>query len=272
MKRNQIVKKSYGVICAKYNTRTKKVEFLIEQKRITFAFTEFIWKHYGKNGKNDQDKLARLFDFMSAEEKMDIASLDTVKIWYRLWLKYPDMNSPDYEKYLSFKNYFEKSFTLDRGYRLREIISRSQKSASLWEIPKGRKANPQEKDINCAVREFQEEAGISPNLYTILFDEEPLTTVFTNDNIKYVNTYYLAIYEHPLKFKRRINYNNISQIGEIIDLQWRDLAEIAMIDTDNRIFPVAEACNKILRKKYRIQKIYDLNLFGDRSAKTTDTD
>jgi hypothetical protein len=61
----------------------------------------------------------------------------------------------------------------------------------------------------------------------------------------------------------RINYNDLSQVGEIIDLKWMDIDQIKIIDTHNRIYPIIRAANKILRKKYKIQKIYEFNLFPD---------
>ena len=61
-----------------------------------------------------------------------------------------------------------------------------------WGFPKGRK-NYQEKDLHCALREFEEETGYSSKSIQVLENVMPFEEIFTGSNYKsYKHKYYLA--------------------------------------------------------------------------------
>lgn len=61
-----------------------------------------------------------------------------------------------------------------------------------WGFPKGRK-NYQEKDLQCALREFEEETGISSKKLNIIENIMPFEEIFTGSNYKsYKHKYFLA--------------------------------------------------------------------------------
>ena len=61
-----------------------------------------------------------------------------------------------------------------------------------WGFPKGRR-NYQEKDHNCAVREFCEETGYSLDKLILLKNLQPFEEIFTGSNYKsYKHKYYLT--------------------------------------------------------------------------------
>lgn len=257
------IKKSYGILCARFNNKTKKIEILLIQKRATFYYTDFILKNHIKYNENN---LLYFFDHMTHDEKLDILSLDFSRMWYRIWMINPDFphNSEEqklsqerYEKYIAYKNNFEKNYLMDKGRGLKELINKSQHSECLWEIPKGRKATPYEKDMVCAMREFEEETGISSSEYYIL-DEPPLTMTNNSPNTKYINYYYIAIMPNIKNIK--LNYNNIQQLSEVSKIEWMDLDKINLIDTNKKLYNLSKSANKMLRKKYKIQKVFELNL------------
>src|SRR5271168_5223046 len=249
--RYPITKKSYGIICGRYNKLLDKIEFLLIKKRYTFNYSDFILKHYSTH---DDTKLLYLFNGMSHEEKLDIVSLDFGRMWYRLFLTTPDKNTnvSHLDKYVLCKAYFEKKFLHDGGAKLRELICKSNNLDYIWEIPKGRKATPQEKDIACAMRELEEETGVSSNNYLIL-DDNPIRTSIISNGIKYIATYYLAIYIFR-KCTPKIQYNNYQQLSEVSRIDWMAVDKINIIDQSKRLYLLLKQVNKVMSKKYKIRK------------------
>jgi 8-oxo-dGTP pyrophosphatase MutT (NUDIX family) len=210
---------------------------------------------------------------MTHDEKMDILSMDFGQMWYRIWFVNPESPyTPDhlkltkerYEKYLICKNNFYKNFMGDSGKKLKALIAKSYNVGSLWEIPKGRRCSPQEKELNCALREFEEETNIKQSEFHIL-NEETFTTVVTSMQVKYISEYFIALMNEPFKhsdspkFKYpKLNYENHHQISEVADMVWMDIDKIKMIDVNKPLLPIAKSINKTLRKKYKIKKYFSI--------------
>ena len=212
-----------------------------------------------KNPGLDDRKLSYLFDRMTHDEKIDILSLDYARLWFRLWLTNPDQTKSNerYDKYLFYKKHFVDNFLKDGGKKLRDLISKSKCTQCLWEIPKGRKSFPQEKDINTAMREFEEETGISSLSYNIL-DETPLIMSNISNGVKYMNYYYLTISDIEIT---TLNYNNTNQLAEVSDIGWFDLEKINLLESQ-QLNHLIKNVNKILRKRYKITKLAQLNLLN----------
>jgi 8-oxo-dGTP pyrophosphatase MutT (NUDIX family) len=251
------IKKSYGIACCRLNHKTNKPEILLIHKRTTFSFIEFAFGHYKPT---DEWRIIYLFNHMTAEEKLDVRSMDFGRWWYRIWLVNPDsIYTPDdltltperYEKYIRCKNYFYKNFQQDRGRRLLGLLSRSNTTDTLWEIPKGRMSFAQERPLNCAVREFREETHITPAEYEIIC-HEPFINSIQNGKIRYQNYYFMAILHQQSTFHNPFNlqldYNDAQQISEVIGMQWMDIDKLRVIDPNNHFTYSARAMFKILRK------------------------
>lgn len=268
MKPKIFTKKSFGIICAKYNIKTNKIEFLLVKKRVSYAYMDFLLScHKISSERSDSIKLLYLFNRMTSDEKLDILSLDVRKIWYRCWLNNPEGSSFEnydtkyYKKYMIFKKNFENNFLVDNGVMLRKLINKSDSINNLWEIPKGR-PDLQESNLNCAIREFYEETGVSPDNLKILH-EIPFTNNFYDSNILYSNNFYLAILLNNSEWNSRkfhLNYYNTSQISEISDISWFDLDKISTLNFSNNTFDTLKKVNKILRTKYKIAKLTKLKL------------
>ena len=84
-----------------------------------------------------------------------------------------------------------------------------------WGFPKGRHNN-QEKDLLCALREFEEETGYSRLSVTIIHNLMPFEEIFTGSNYKsYKHKYYVAFME---------DCNNKSasyQDTEVSKIEWK---------------------------------------------------
>ena len=86
-----------------------------------------------------------------------------------------------------------------------------------WGFPKGRR-NLKESDLDCALREFQEETNIKKNQITIL-NITPVIEYFKGtNNINYKHIYYFAICNANINFNKKNKY----QYSEISDIAWMD--------------------------------------------------
>ena len=240
------------------------------RKRYTFYFIEFILGHYYPN---DNKRLMFLFNRISADEKMEIESLDFSRMWYKVWLvdfsnpmTARDPNSREYTSFIKCRNKFEKTFLQDKGKRLKTLLSNTTNQDSMWEIPKGRKSNPQETDINCAIRETQEEVCIDTSQYTILSEIDPFTIQYSNEKAKYIHKYFVCIggniqndnkYRSP---KSAVNYLDKRQVSEVIEIKWMSLDEIKFVDYTHRFANLAERVFKLLVKRYKLPKNTKLGL------------
>ncbi len=121
---------------------------------------------------------------------------------------------------------------MDGGERLKSMIRGSASGRLLWEIPKGHKKGSDEGDLNCAMREFEEETGIKKKYYTLL-GTTTYTNSFSDEGIKYISEYYLAAEKHPTR--PSINMGAIDQYGEVSDIRWLDLASIKTVDYNNHL-------------------------------------
>lgn len=228
-------KLSLGIACCR--VVNNKPEILLVCKRYTYSYNLFI---HGKYNSSNNSELMKLFNGMTVDEKIDILSLNFTQIWYRVWLNYPVTG-----RYYINKNKFESTFLMDKGNRLKKLISKSTNSSRIWEIPKGRKKNKFEPDIQCAVREFCEETGISKKLYNIVPDVRK-TYSFIDDNVRYTNIYYLGIANKV--FEPKIDFSLQDQIDEISDIKWMNIEEIKYFDKSGKIAEFVKPLFNIVKK------------------------
>jgi ADP-ribose pyrophosphatase YjhB (NUDIX family) len=102
-------------------------------------------------------------------------------------------------------------------YNLKDIILNSENKfiEAEWEFPKGR-INKNETEINCALREFEEETGILRNNIHLLGNINPYEEIFIGSDFKtYKQKYYVCITDK--------NLNDMSQIqkNEISKMEWK---------------------------------------------------
>jgi 8-oxo-dGTP pyrophosphatase MutT (NUDIX family) len=86
-----------------------------------------------------------------------------------------------------------------------------------WEFPKGRR-NYKERDVECALREFEEETGILANKILLVENVLPFEEIFIGTNYKsYKHKYFLA-YMNEID-----EYLDNFQITEVSKLEWKTI-------------------------------------------------
>jgi 8-oxo-dGTP pyrophosphatase MutT (NUDIX family) len=169
---------------------------------------------------------------MSHHEKLLILNMDYSAMWWYVWLNNPErglnilVKNPnnDYRTYFKQKNKFDTKMAHDGGKRLQELINNSTSYDPIWEIPKGGKSH-NERDIDAAIREFQEETQIDPKYINILYNVRPAIISKKSNGILYKFIYYIAeLSDLGLADKKvnnpKIDFNSGIQISEIYDIKW----------------------------------------------------
>lgn len=236
------VKVSEGIGCVKPAAKSaanQELRILMVCKRHSYYYSNFV---HGKYDSADENKLRHMFSNMNADEKIDIASCDYARIWYRMWRNVVPSNV----RFHHTKNKFDRTFRQDGGVRLRRLLSETSTAGKIWELPKGRKSYSSEGNIECAVREFCEESGLPRRSFRVLCPKS-IRVEYVDDNVKYITNYVVAraVSDHILN----INYNTLDQVDEISDIRWMTINEIKLVDETKRTI---STCKKIL---YHYRKI-----------------
>ena len=152
---------SIGIIAFRYNTTQTCFEYLIIQRNDSFGFVEFI---RGKYPLYNLPYLQTLINEMTLEEKNKLLTMKLEDMWKLLWGdfsngQYRNEETTSKEKF----EYLKKGVKIkDVEYSIESLIASSTTkwTEPEWGFPKGRR-NYQEKDIDCGIREFTEETGMS---------------------------------------------------------------------------------------------------------------
>jgi 8-oxo-dGTP pyrophosphatase MutT (NUDIX family) len=247
-------RKSFGIICARYNNNLHQIEFLLEKKRCTYAYIDFILGNYNIN---DNNRLIDLFNNMTISEKINILSLDFGVMWYYAWLVNPDKtfigSSSIKCNFDVKKKIFINNFSENIGI-IFNLIKSSKNIDTIWEFPKGRKNTRNESEIIAAIREFNEETGISKKNITILPKYGYFCDDFVHDGTNYFFKYYLA--ECSNVIEPNVNFFSSSQLIEIDQLKWIPFNHAIVLSKFDfsRIYKPLIWAKKILKKKHKIHK------------------
>jgi len=176
------------------NTTTNTTpEYLIIRRRDTLGFVDFM---RGKYSPYNKEYLINMIKQMTDDEKDRLLHWPFTKIWRHLW----DSKSTEC---------VEDTVAKDKLARLRAgIIGKEGDRYSMaslieecnamyrwtepeWGFPKGRR-NPNESDLECAIREFCEETGYQPQQLHAIGNIQPFEENFLGSNYKsYKHTYFL---------------------------------------------------------------------------------
>jgi ADP-ribose pyrophosphatase YjhB (NUDIX family) len=234
---------SFGIIVFR-KTPEGKYEYLLIRRKDTLGYVDFM---RGKYSIYNKDYIMNMIKQMTDQEKENILTLPFQTLWHNLWGE-----SATNEAYHS-----EEIVSQDKLSALRQGISVSNKDAQYylpsfleeevihangeyfslqsmvnasndeicwteaeWGFPKGRR-NYQEKDYDCAVREFCEETGYLPTDLIPLINVFPFEEIFTGSNYKsYKHKYYLTY----MKYENSVR-SHIIQPSEISCAKWKTYEE-----------------------------------------------
>lgn len=218
---------SYGIILFRQRkTKTleqqcPEYEYLMICRRNTFGYIDFV---RGKYSVYNIPYLCRLFSEMTVHEKQNILTMSYDSIWVDMWetplpkknsnlssntsvgISKPDASatatttaSTNYRTEESnAKHKFEqlRAGVIDENGMLVTLETLCQQGEKWedpeWEFPKGRR-NYSEKELSCALREFQEETGYSAAKISVVENLMPFEEQFIGSNWKaYKHKYFLA--------------------------------------------------------------------------------
>ena len=166
-----------------------------------------------------------MFNEMSMEEKELIQTNNFDTLWKLMWGIQDTSHQSQFKKEeIASLNKFD---ALKQGLpiglngdivTLDAIIANSTSNwiETEWEFPKGRR-NFQEKDLECALREFEEETGISKQHIKIIENALPFEEMFLGSNHKsYKHKYFLGYINEEVSL---LNY----QQSEVSKIEWKTL-------------------------------------------------
>jgi ADP-ribose pyrophosphatase YjhB (NUDIX family) len=187
---------SFGVIAFRKNPECGgEYEYLMIRRRDTLGYIDFM---RGKYTLNNSHYIINMMKQMTIKEKERLRTSSFPDLWENLWggktisQQYAAEEASSMEKYNSLKlgTIMNSGFcTLDT--LLDESMQYPQWEEPEWGFPKGRRNN-QEKDYDCAIREFSEETGYSPHILKNVHNILPFEEIFSGSNYKsYKHKYYL---------------------------------------------------------------------------------
>jgi len=207
---------SYGIIV--FRSSSFGVQFLMLRRKDSFGYIDFI---RGKYSPYNIYQIQNIINEMSISEKERLLSEPFENLWKQMW---GDVLSNQYKNEQQISN--KKMELIKNGIvinneiiTLKNLIDKSTTKweETEWEFPKGRR-NFNEKDLECALREFEEETGILSSKLNIIENVLPFEEIFIGTNHKsYKHKYFLAY------MNENDEYLNNFQVTEVSKLEWKTL-------------------------------------------------
>jgi 8-oxo-dGTP pyrophosphatase MutT (NUDIX family) len=207
---------SYGIVV--FRSSLKGLQFLMIRRKDSFGFIDFI---RGKYSPYNIFQVQNIINEMSLTEKNKILTESFEDLWLNMWGNSNNIQYKNEEVTSSKKMETIKNGVLinDEIITLKDIVEKSFTTwnETEWEFPKGRR-NHKEKDLDCALREFEEETGISKEKITVVENILPFEEIFIGTNHKsYKHKYFLAYMNETEEI-----LNNF-QVTEVSKIEWKTI-------------------------------------------------
>jgi 8-oxo-dGTP pyrophosphatase MutT (NUDIX family) len=188
------------------------------RRKDSFGFIDFI---RGKYSPYNIFQVQNIVNEMSLVEKHEILTNSFDVLWLNMWgnssnIQYKNEEASSSKKMETIRN---GVIINNNNITLRNIVENSSTkwNETEWEFPKGRR-NHKEKDLDCALREFEEETGISKEKITVVENILPFEEIFIGTNHKsYKHKYFLAYMNETEE-----NLDNF-QITEVSTMEWKTI-------------------------------------------------
>jgi ADP-ribose pyrophosphatase YjhB (NUDIX family) len=210
---------SIGIVVFR-KTKNNNYEYLMIRRKDTLGYIDFM---RGKYSVYNKEYIMNMLKQMTKEEKNILNSKDFNSAWKRIWGDEIISNQYKSEELVSRDKFMLLNsgiFNKNNYYTLESMIEESNKIHSWeeaeWGFPKGRR-NYQEKDFDCAIREFKEETGYNPNNLKNIRNLYPFEEIFTGSNYKsYKHKYYLAFLDYEIS----LNMKGFDS-AEVSKMEWK---------------------------------------------------
>lgn len=203
-----------------------ELQYLMIRRKDSLGFVDFM---RGKYPLYNKLYLQNIFAEMTNNEKKNLLTKDFSILWNELWgeyvgIQYRGEEKISLEKYEQLKSGINVTINFlgaENKYSIKTLVEETKENWSEpeWGFPKGRH-NHQEKDLYCALREFEEETGYSRANIKIVQNVIPFEEIFTGSNYKsYKHKYYLAYMDD--------NKDSLQgyQTTEVSKMDWKNIDE-----------------------------------------------
>jgi len=197
---------SLGIIAFRYNV-DGQIEYLLVQRKDTLGYVDFL---RGKYSDTNLFQLKNILSEMTQVEMDRIRTCEYKELWYKLWNKVTESyDSKNEEKF----NWIKKNYS--------DLLVHATWMEPEWGFPKGRR-NFKERDLECAIREFEEETGYLKKDLMFVKNINPMEEIFTGSNLKsYKHRYFMAYMRH----EDTLNDSHY-QKSEIGQMKWFTYEEV----------------------------------------------
>ena len=204
---------SIGIIV--FNNDEPITQYLMIRRKDSLGYVDFM---RGKYPLFNKRYLLNIISEMTNSEKESLLNNDFDVLWNKLWGEYIGIQYRGEEKISREKfNSLKMGITLaNDDYNLESLISMctTQWTEPEWGFAKGRR-NYQEKDLTCALREFEEETGCNKNSLKLIQNVIPIEELFSGSNYKsYKHKYFIAYMN-----KKNQSLTNF-QKSEVSKVEW----------------------------------------------------
>lgn len=252
-------KKSFGLMLLRKPMNSNTHDLLLGKSAISYAFIEIVFGRYMLYATPEtmMHIIYSLINNITPEEKRIFCTFDFPYMYFYVsGKKYDNIfverlaihQQQEYKSYMVAYKIFDRNI-LNYKDKILEYANQSyNKHVNLWQIPKGRMIQG-ETEIDCAVREFEEETGVSPSNYTLLVDVRPLVVETIIVNTKYICKYFIAVLNNNVS--PTLKYRSKPDFVEITDIRWvnRDKLELYISNEYTR-----KAIKKIIKNVKAKQK------------------
>ncbi len=202
---------SLGIILFRYNAENN-IEYLLIRRKDTLGYVDFV---RGKYMLYNKTYLLNILSEMTTQEHDKLLTNDFYMLWNDLWGEHIGIQYRGEER-VSKEKYESLIEGINGSYSLKSLIDEVQTNWTEpeWGFPKGRR-NYQEKDLNCALREMEEETGYQKHQIKLVQNIIPFDEIFIGSNYKsYKHRYYLG------QINKNANPMNEFQQTEVSKMIW----------------------------------------------------
>ena len=217
---------SFGLILF-HKDSNGDVKFIVQQRRDTFEYMDFIrglWR--------SEFQIKSLLSRMTPSERLRIKNYSFQELWDDLFIQtnskiYTDLHPKAKKKYSYIQN------------TIADLVDSTQTHVTEqpWGFPKGKKAHPDESEIECAIRETEEETRIHRSSF-IVYPEIKIHEEFVGTNSKKYETFYylaqLKYYIIPCRLKTPHCIREDTLSEEVQDIKYENYTKACILLNNKR--------------------------------------